>query len=234
MFDAETPIPIPTRAGRRRRNRQTFLQTVQRSKEENPFPPVDVGERLRELRSERGLSLRALAELSGLNVNTLSMIENGKTSPSVSTLQQLSNALGIPISAFFETKEPRKRIVFQQADQRPRLVFALGALEDLGAGLDVRGAKPFLVHLEPLSESGPETVVHTGLEFVFCLEGSLTYTIEGATYLLSPGDSLMFEAHLPHRWQNTGNKPSRSLLVMCPSDENDQPTERHFSATGVD
>ena len=233
MSDAEPLIPIPARAGRRRRNRRTFLQTVQRSKEENLFPSVDVGERLRELRSERDLSLRALAELSGLNVNTLSMIENGKTSPSVSTLQQLSNALGIPISVFFESKAPRERVVFHQADHRPQLVFALGTLEDLGAGLDVRGAKPFLVHLEPLAESGPETVVHTGLEFVYCLEGSLTYTIEGTTYLLLPGDSLMFEAHLPHRWQNTGKTPSRSLLVMCPSDENDQPTERHFAAAGV-
>ena len=55
--------------------------------------PIDVGSRLRMLRAGASLSIRALAEMSGLNVNTLSLIENGKTSPSVSTLQQLAGAL---------------------------------------------------------------------------------------------------------------------------------------------
>lgn len=64
---------------------------------------IDVGRNLRDLRAERELSIRSLAELSGLNVNTLSMIENGKSSPSVSTLQQLASALTVPITDFFET-----------------------------------------------------------------------------------------------------------------------------------
>src|SRR4030042_5983285 len=60
-------------------------------------PLIDVGRNLRDLRAEQGLSIRSLAELSGFNVNTLSLIENGKSSPSVSTLLQLSSALTIPI-----------------------------------------------------------------------------------------------------------------------------------------
>jgi quercetin dioxygenase-like cupin family protein len=72
-------------------------------------------------------------------------------------------------------------------------------------------------------------IVHTGVEFVYCLEGRLTYTLEDRVYLLEPGDSLLFEAHLPHRWQNVDSVPSRSLLVLCPGDERDHPTERHFS-----
>ena len=62
---------------------------------------VDVGERLRELRQERGMSMRALARASGLSANALSMIERGRTSPSVSTLYKLSEAMEIPITAFF-------------------------------------------------------------------------------------------------------------------------------------
>ena len=68
-----------------------------------PAHEIDVGHRLREFRATRGLSLRALAEQSGLNVNTLSLIENQRTSPSVSTLQQLAQTLQVPLSAFFET-----------------------------------------------------------------------------------------------------------------------------------
>ena len=70
---------------------------------------VDVGGRLRALREARQLSIRALAEASGLAVNTLSLIENGRTSPSVSTLQQIAVALSLPITAFFAPETPRSR-----------------------------------------------------------------------------------------------------------------------------
>jgi transcriptional regulator with XRE-family HTH domain len=189
---------------------------------------VNVGERIRQLRRDGGLSIRTLAELSALNVNTLSLIENNKASPSVSTLQQIAVALQVPIAAFFERKSPKRNLVFQKAGQRPRADFSYGMLEDLGAGLTLRGGQPLLVALQPGADSGQTPIVHTGFEFVYCLEGALSYIIEEKAYLLMPGDSLIFEAHLPHRWGNTGLTATRSLLILCPSDENDHPTERHF------
>jgi hypothetical protein len=54
------------------------------------------------------------------------------------------------------------------------------------------------------------------------------YQVDEEVYNLSPGDSLMFEAYLPHRWQNRDQTASRLLLVLCPMDERDQPSERHF------
>lgn len=193
-----------------------------------PTGDVNVGRNLRLLRTERGLSIRLLAEQSGLNINTLSLIENGKTSPSVSTLQQLAAALDAPIIAFFKTDRQPNRVSFQKAGRRPLAAFGYGSLEDLGDGLTLHGGQPFLVTLEPFACSGGTPIVHTGHEFVFCLEGCLEYSIEEQMYLLEPGDSLIFEAHLPHSWRNAGSTPSRSLLVMCPADENDRPTERHF------
>ncbi|MCB0148406.1 MAG: helix-turn-helix transcriptional regulator, partial [Caldilineaceae bacterium] len=70
-----------------------------------------VGQRLRQLRTERGMSIRALADASGLSVNTLSLIENGKISPSVSTLHRAAAALGVIITAFFEVPAPRRNVV---------------------------------------------------------------------------------------------------------------------------
>jgi mannose-6-phosphate isomerase-like protein (cupin superfamily) len=156
------------------------------------------------------------------------MIENGKTSPSVATLQQLAFALETPIAAFFENGAPKNKVAYLKARQRSKATFAHGTLEDLGAGMVSRGAEPFLVELEPQADSGVDPIVHTGREFVFCLEGRLAYTIEGQEFVLEPGDSLLFEAHLPHRWRNAGPIPSRSLLVLCPSDERDRPTMRHL------
>jgi transcriptional regulator with XRE-family HTH domain len=190
---------------------------------------VDVGHRLRVLRAEHRISLRALAEKSNLNVNTLSMIENGKTSPSVSTLQQIAAALDEPIATFFNNETPPQIIVYQQARERLAAAFAHGTLADLGAGFSSQNIEPFLVTLEPKADSGKTAIVHTGVELVYCLEGRLEYEVDEQVFSLGSGDSLIFEAHLPHRWRNAGEIPSRSLLLLCPADEHDKADERHFS-----
>ena len=199
------------------------------------FPPisqppnvVNVGFRLRQLRLERGLSIRSLAEQSGLNVNTLSLIENGKTSPSVSTLQQIAAALRTPITVFFDTQAMPQAVVYQKAGERQPDGFTHGTLTDLGAGFTSPALEPFIVTLEPDSQPSDNPIVHTGFEFVFCLEGQLCYEVNGDKYTLEPGDSLLFEAHLPHRWRNCGKLPSRSLLLLAPADLRDHPDERHF------
>ena len=194
-----------------------------------PLGEIDVGRRLRELRAARGLSMRALAEKSGLNVNTLSLIENRRTSPSVSTLQQLAQTLQVSISAFFETDQGNKQAVHQKAGARPRAAFTHGFMENLGAGMSSFGAEPLIVTLASKADSGKTPIVHTGREFVYCLEGRIAYNVDTETYLLEPGDSLLFEAYLPHHWKNLEVTSSRILLVLCPMDEHDNPTERHFS-----
>jgi transcriptional regulator with XRE-family HTH domain len=190
---------------------------------------IDVGGSLRRLREERHLTIRGLAGKSGLAINTLSLIENGKSSPSVSTLQQLALALEVPITAFFEGEVPKKNIAYTQGHQRPRATFDNGVLEDLGAGSIIQAVEPFIVTLEPNAGSGSGEIVHTGYEFVYCLEGRIAYAIEGKTYSLRPGDSLLFAAYLPHRWQNLGPGSSQSILVLYPADERDLPIDRYFA-----
>ena len=194
-----------------------------------PTTEIQVGSRLRALREEHDWSLRELAEKSGLALNTVSLIENAKTSPSVSTLQQLARALTVPITAFFETEPPKKSIVHIKATQRPRIAFAHGMLEDLGAGLTHQAVEPFIVTLEPNMGSGPDVMAHTGYEFVYCLKGCITYAIQEQTYILESGDSLLFESHLPHRWHNADTDPTQALLVLYPSDARDHPTDQHFA-----
>lgn len=189
---------------------------------------IDVGGRLHQLREERDLSLRALSEKSGLAINTLSLIENGKSSPTVSTLLQIAVALQIPVTSFFETETPKSNIVYVRHDQRPQAAFEHGFLEDLGAGSSIQVVEPLLVTLELNASSGPHDLSHTGYEFVFCLEGQIAYTIEGHTYLLETGDSLLFEAHLPHRWKNMSSVKSRFILIFYPTVNPDYLTERHF------
>jgi len=190
---------------------------------------ITVGQRLREIRVLRGLSMRALAEMSGLNINTLSLIENEHTSPSVSTLQQLAQSLQVSMTEFFQTNHGSKKVVHQKMGERPRVAFEHSAMEDLAAGMPRFGAEPIIVTLEPYADSGKKPIVHTGREFVYCLKGHIAYTVDNEKYRLEAGDSLIFEAYLPHQWKNIDMTPSRALLVLCPMDERDQPRERHFT-----
>jgi transcriptional regulator with XRE-family HTH domain/predicted Fe-Mo cluster-binding NifX family protein len=190
---------------------------------------VLVGRKLRELRIRQGLSLRALAARSGLNVNTLSLVENGKSSPSVSTLQQLALALDVPIALFFESEPAEKRIVFTAADQRPQATFGNTRMQNLGKDLVSNAVQPFIVTLKPGMGSGERLIVHTGHEFVYCLSGFIQYHIENDDFQLNPGDSLLFQAHLPHCWENKGTETAQILLVLYPSDEREEPGGRHFS-----
>lgn len=189
-----------------------------------------VGQRVRELRNSRNHSLRSLAELSGLNINTLSLIENGKTSPSVSTLQQLAKALEVPITAFFEAETVSQHVVFTSHAARPGTKFGLTQMQNLGQNLEHNAVQPFVVTLLPNAESGEQIIVHTGYEFVYCLFGQVRYTVDETEYRLEPEDSLVFEAHLPHQWVNISSGESQILLVLYPADPGNEPAGRHFPA----
>lgn len=188
-----------------------------------------VGRRLRDLRTKRGYSLRALADRSSLNVNTLSLVENGKSSPSVSTLQQLAQALGVPLSAFFESEPLEKRVIYTPIELRPQAVFGSTRMQNLGKDLAGNVVQPFIVTLKPGKGSGDQMIVHTGHEFVYCLSGGVHYQIEQDEYFLKAGDSLLFEAHLPHRWENNSEDTAQVLLILYPADEREEPGGRHFS-----
>lgn len=188
---------------------------------------VNVGTRLRSLREERKISIRGLARKSGLSANALSMIERGKTSPSVSTLYKLADALGIPITTFFGEEVEKNTIVFLKADARTRVPFQRGTWEGLGGENFIGRMEPFVLTLESGANSGLHTMVHTGHEFVFCLRGQLEYQIEEQFYMLDPGDSLIFSARLRHRWRNAGSTVTNALFLISGFAEGEHPLQMH-------
>lgn len=194
---------------------------------------IDLGARVRKLRQERHMSLRALARASGLSANALSMIERNKVSPSVSTLYKLADALEVPITAFFREEPQRKPIVFRKAADRTRIPFTRGCWEGLGGEFFIGRVEPFMLTLEPGGNSGRHAMVHSGHEFVICLEGLLEYTVEDQKYLLQPGDSLLFAAHLKHTWRNVSNEVTRAMFVLSGFQAYERPGEFHLHASGM-
>src|SRR5512140_2089299 len=119
---------------------------------------VDVGNRLHQLRETRKISMRALAQKSGLSANALSMIERGKTSPSVSTLYRLADAMDVPVTDFFSPETERLKVVFLKADARMRLPFLRGLWEGLGGEQFTGRVMPFMITLENGASSGPASM----------------------------------------------------------------------------
>ena len=190
-------------------------------------PSTDVGARLRDLREERHISMRELGRLSGMSVNALSLIERGLSSPSVGTLYKLVEALGVPITAIFQSEPHRSEIIFRSAQQRSKVDFPWGYWEGMGGENFVGRVQPFMLILKGNSDSGTQPIVHTGHEFVMCLQGNLEYRVEGQVFLLTPGDSLLFAARLQHCWHNSGTTEARAVIVLSGYDEYENPGEYH-------
>lgn len=174
-----------------------------------------VGQRIREIRAQQGLSLRALAELSKLSTNAISLIERGDNSPTVSSLHNLANALAVPITAFF-VQEPDGQVVHLKKKHRPTSETAGVKMESLGSGLPNQQLEPFLMTIAPGGSSTSSQITHSGEEFVYVLNGVLICRINEEEYRLEEGDSLLFLATQPHIYQNETRKPAQILIVFQP------------------
>lgn len=201
------------------------------SKNEIYSAEVYVGKRIRSLRNERGYSLRTLAEISGLNVNTLSMIENGKTSASIGTLQQISLALEVPISYFFETASEKKYIVFTKSTERPLANIGVTQMYDLARNLAGDMLQPLILKLETGMNSGSRMTAHLGQELVFCLEGKISYHVDREEFDLEKGDCLVFDAALPHCWENKEQNCAEILLIFFSPGHKEKPDGFHYKLT---
>lgn len=190
---------------------------------------VEVGKRLRELREARNLSMRELARLSGLSANALSTIERSKSSPSVSTLYKLAEALEVPITAFFRMDVRQQEVVFVKGDERTRVAFHRGLWEGLGGERFSGRVEPFMLTLESGANSGRFSMSHTGHEFVLCLRGVLEYQVEDQIYRLEPGDSLLFAARLRHQWRNPGTTVTNAVFVLAGFAEDESPGALHLA-----
>ncbi len=173
----------------------------------------DVGQRLRLHREHAGLSQRGLAKRAGVPSSSVSLMESGKISPSISSLKRLLDALGVSLSQFFGEDEPQKRqTVFRQAEM-PQLGRGGVSYRQVGKNLKHSTIQMLYEEYAPGSSSGKIPLSHEGEEAGIVISGHLELTVDGETQILGPGDSYLFRSTRPHRFDNRGN--DRCIVVSA-------------------
>lgn len=181
---------------------------------------VALGHEVRAFRKKLGITVADLAAATSLSLGMLSKIENGITSPSLTTLQALSRALGVPLTAFFRRFEEERNAVFVKSgegvDVERRGTRAGHQYTLLGhIGSDSSGVvvEPYLITLTEDSDVFP-TFQHDGMEFLYMLEGEVVYRHSSNLYRMTPGDSLFFDADAPHGPEELTKLPIRYLSII--------------------
>ncbi len=180
-----------------------------------------IGRELRAFRHQQGMTVAELARSSGLSIGMLSKIENGQTSPSLATLERLSRALSIPITAFFRGYEQHRNVVHVKAGDHveverrgTRAGHQYRLLGHLGANASGVIMEPYLITLTRESDTFP-TFQHDGIELIYMIEGEVKYRHGSRLFHLEPGDSLLFDADAPHGPEVLVHLPARFISVIC-------------------
>ncbi|MFC0220412.1 helix-turn-helix domain-containing protein [Pseudochelatococcus lubricantis] len=179
-----------------------------------------IGHEVRAYRKKLGLTVTDLAAATGMSVGMLSKIENGNISPSLTTLQVLSKALGVPLTAFFRRFEEPRNATFVKAGEGLNIerrgtraghqYSLLGHIDNNSSGVTV---EPYLITLTTESDVFP-TFQHEGMEFLYMLEGEVIYRHADKLYPMNPGDSLFFDADAPHGPEVLVRLPARYLSII--------------------
>ncbi len=183
-------------------------------------PDQHLGKFIRNYRLERGLTLADVASRAGISRGMLSKIENGQTSASLSTLTRVARALGVTLSTMFSNYDvPVGGALLVKAGQGIEVVrrgtkkghtYHLLAYDK---GPTPQFFEPFLITITDESEVFPR-FEHSGIEFLYMLEGKIEYRHGQFTYLLEPGDSLTFRGETAHGPERLVEVPIRFLAII--------------------
>ncbi len=181
---------------------------------------VAIGREVRAYRRQKGVTVAELSKLTGLSIGMLSKIENGNTSPSLTTLQTLSNALSVPLTSFFRRFEETRDAVHTKSGEGvemerdgTRAGHQYNLLGHIGSNASGVVVEPYLITLTEESDIFP-TFQHEGIEMLYMLEGEVDYRHGNNIYPLKPGDTLFFDADAAHGPEVLVKLPARYLSVI--------------------
>lgn len=197
---------------------ETFQNPHAPSKSTENSLEAAIGTQVREFRQKLDMTVVELAKVAGLSAGMLSKIEHGLTSPSLSTMQSLAKALHVPVTALFRRFEEERDASFVKAGEGLKIerrgTRAGHQYQLLGHTVGKAiGMEPYLITLTDESDVFP-IFQHSGVEFLYMLEGEVSYRHGSKTYIMQPGDSLIFDADAPHGPEELRELPVRFLSII--------------------
>lgn len=173
-----------------------------------------LGAKIRALRKERGLTLKVLAQLSGLSHPFLSQVERGLARPSMSSLHQISEALGTNASWLLAGSEnTREATVVRASDTSVVPASELGDMDGVRRVVAPE-ASPFqVVEFSGAPESFREYWVHDGFETIYVISGVVDVDLDGEIFRLEPSDSISYDTRQPHRLRAATEETVKLLMI---------------------
>ncbi len=176
--------------------------------------PGAVGQRLREIRAGRGMTLTALAEASNLSTGLISQVERGLNDPSLETLRKVSKVLDVPLFSLFRDDDDPVVVV-----RRKRRMLVQSPSQDITySRISAGNGLLEVIHgrLNPYSASSQEPWSHPSEECLVVLHGALCVEVAGVDYELCVGDSCSFDSTRPHRYKNHFDQPAEFMISITP------------------
>jgi transcriptional regulator with XRE-family HTH domain len=181
-------------------------------------PSGTVGRRVKALREAMGLSLRDLGERSGVSAPMLSQVERGETSPTLASAAKIAAGLELTLSQLLRLDEGQN-VAVSRAGSRRRSERGGHRFEELTPPMPGLRADVSLHTLEPGATTGgradPPMHEPGSRETAVVLAGTLALVVDGSRYDLREGDSVTFDADLPHHFENDGDEPTEFVAVIA-------------------
>ena len=183
-----------------------------------PEPAATIGPRVKALREAMGFSLRDLSERSGVSAPMLSQVERGETSPTLAVATKIAAGLELTLSQLLRLDEGQ-HVAVSRARGRRRNERGGHLVEEMTPPLPGQRADVSLHTLKPGATTGgradPPMHEPGSRETAVVLAGELALVLEGTRTELQEGDSVTFDADLPHHFENEGNDPTRFIAVIA-------------------
>ena len=183
----------------------------------NEYILTEIGQKIRKIRKEKGLTVQTVASRAGVSKGLISRIENSRTVPSLPVLIAIIKGLEVSLNAFFGDidRNSLERVVVRKASDLQTSVEnsseSLLRYPIIDKNVPESLVKTSVLEVKPGGKGGDQSI--KGFTFQYILEGQINYKISGETYELATGDSLYFDPQQVHYFENKGETLARLLLV---------------------
>ncbi len=181
--------------------------------------PFRFGEKLRQVRERKGLTLKTVASQAGVSESLVSQIERNRVSPAIDTLLALADVLDINLEFLFEEYRRSRPVRIIRKNERRKIEEGNVRYEEVVQPADSDGEHSMEVYsiiIPPGEHTQRGSYGHPGREFGYILEGSAQLQYETGKYDLETGDSISFAASAPHTLVNAGENTLRALWAVTP------------------